>query len=107
MKIGLLSISGVRRSIRKELRQMDRGFYGCGFPHPGVECFIAQISKLLTNDQLVRMQYRFGYSPANLYGADGNRVQRILSGTSSAISNFQQMGLTLLAQVGVGKSRYV
>ena len=46
---GLLSISGVRRSIRKELRQMDRGFYGCGFPHPGVECFIAQISKLLTN----------------------------------------------------------
>ena len=46
---GLLSISGVRRSIKKELRQMDRGFYGCGFPHPGVECFIAQISKLLTN----------------------------------------------------------
>jgi hypothetical protein len=46
---GLLSISGVRRSIRKELRQMDRGFYGCGYPHPGVECFIAQINKLLTN----------------------------------------------------------
>jgi hypothetical protein len=28
---------------------MDRGFYGCGLPHPGVECFIAQLSKLLTN----------------------------------------------------------
>jgi hypothetical protein len=28
---------------------MDRGFYGCGFPHPRVECLIAQISKLLTN----------------------------------------------------------
>jgi hypothetical protein len=45
----MLSLGGVRRSIRKELRQMDRGFYGCGLPHPGIECFIAQISKLLTN----------------------------------------------------------
>ncbi len=46
---GLLTITGVRRSIRKELQQMDRVFYGCGFPHPGVEFFIAQISKLLAN----------------------------------------------------------
>jgi hypothetical protein len=45
----LLPISRVQRSIRKELRQMDQGFYGCGLPHPGVECFIAQVSKLLTN----------------------------------------------------------
>jgi hypothetical protein len=27
---------------------MDRGFYGIGFPHPGVECLAAQINKLLT-----------------------------------------------------------
>ena len=46
---GLLPLSGVRRSIQKEICQIDRGFYGCGFPHPGVECFIAQLSKLLTN----------------------------------------------------------
>ena len=45
----MLPLGGVRRSIRKELRQMDRGFYGCGLPHPGIECFIAQVSKLLTN----------------------------------------------------------
>ena len=45
----LLPISGIRRSVRKELRQLDRGFYGCGFPHPGVECMVGQISKLLTN----------------------------------------------------------
>jgi hypothetical protein len=45
----MLSLGGVRRSIQKELRQMDRGFYGCGLPHPGIECFIAQVSKLLTN----------------------------------------------------------
>jgi hypothetical protein len=32
----------------RELRQMDRGFYGCGFPH-GVECLIAQLNKLLIN----------------------------------------------------------
>jgi hypothetical protein len=28
---------------------MDWGFYGCGFPHPGVECLIAQLNKLLIN----------------------------------------------------------
>jgi hypothetical protein len=44
-----LSVSGIRRSVNRELRQMDRGFYGCGLPHPGVECFIAQLNKLLTN----------------------------------------------------------
>jgi hypothetical protein len=26
---------------------MDRGFYGVGLPNPGVECFVAQINKLL------------------------------------------------------------
>jgi hypothetical protein len=45
----LLLVSGIRRSVKRELRQMDRGFYGCGFPHPGVECFIGQLTKLLTN----------------------------------------------------------
>jgi hypothetical protein len=28
---------------------MDPRFYGCSFPHPSVECFIAQLNKLLTN----------------------------------------------------------
>jgi hypothetical protein len=44
-----LLVSGIRRSANRELIQMDRGFYGCGLPHPGVECFIAQLNKLLTN----------------------------------------------------------
>jgi hypothetical protein len=44
-----LSVSGIRWSVNRELRQMDRGFYGCRLPHPSVECFIAQINKLLTN----------------------------------------------------------
>ncbi len=45
----LLSVSSIRRLVNRELRQMDRGFYGCGLPHSGVECFIAQLNKLLTN----------------------------------------------------------
>jgi hypothetical protein len=28
---------------------LDRGFYGVGCPHPGVECFVAQITKLLVH----------------------------------------------------------
>ncbi len=45
----LLLICGIRWSVNRKSPQMNRGFYGCGFPHPGVECFIAQLNKLLTN----------------------------------------------------------
>jgi len=45
----LMPIAGVRRSAPKELRQMSRGFYGIGFPHTGVECFAAQLTKLLSH----------------------------------------------------------
>ena len=34
----LLPLGGVIRSARKETRQLSRGFYGVGCPHPGVEC---------------------------------------------------------------------
>ncbi len=37
----------VRQSAPAPLRQLDRGFYGMGCPHPGVECLVAQITKLL------------------------------------------------------------
>ncbi len=29
------------------LQQLDCGFYGIGCPHPGMECLVAQITKLL------------------------------------------------------------
>ena len=29
------------------MRQLDRGFFGAGCPHPGVECLIAQANKML------------------------------------------------------------
>ena len=45
----LLQISGIRKSIKKELRQMDMGFYGLGFPHPAVECLVGQVPKLLSH----------------------------------------------------------
>jgi hypothetical protein len=44
-----LLVSGIRQSVNRELRQMNRGFYGCGLPHPGVECFIAPLNKLIKN----------------------------------------------------------
>ena len=45
----MLPMCGIRRLVRRELRQMDGGFYGVGLPHPGVECFVAQLNKLLTH----------------------------------------------------------
>jgi hypothetical protein len=45
----LVPRGGVRGSAPVPLRQLDRGFYGIGCPHPGVECFLAQINKLLVH----------------------------------------------------------
>ena len=45
----MMPLCGIRRSVCQELWQMNRGFYGVGLPHPGVECFVAQLNKLLTH----------------------------------------------------------
>jgi hypothetical protein len=45
----LCPICSIRWSVHRDLWQMDRGFYGWGFPHLGMECLIAQLNKLLTN----------------------------------------------------------
>ncbi len=45
----LVPRGGVQGSAAVPLRQLDRGFYGIGCPHPGVKCLIAQITKLLVH----------------------------------------------------------
>ena len=46
---GMLPMCGFRQTICRELRQLDRGFYGVGLPHPGIECFVVQLTKFLTH----------------------------------------------------------
>jgi hypothetical protein len=46
----LVPRGGVRGTAAVPLCQLDRGFYRIGCPHPGVECLVAQISKLLVHD---------------------------------------------------------
>jgi hypothetical protein len=45
----MLLMCGIPRSICRELKQIEREVYGAGLLHPGMECFIAQINKLLTH----------------------------------------------------------
>ncbi len=45
----LVPRGGVRGTAAVPLRQLDSGFYGIGCPHPGVECLVGQISKLLVH----------------------------------------------------------
>jgi hypothetical protein len=45
----IISKGGIRNSASVQIRQLDQGFYGAGFPHPGVECFASQIQKFLTH----------------------------------------------------------
>lgn len=43
----IVPLGGVIRTTPEAIRQLDRGFYGVGLPHPGVECLIAQSQSLL------------------------------------------------------------
>lgn len=43
----LIPLGGVIRTAPTAIRQLGKGFYGVGCPHPGIECFVGQISKLL------------------------------------------------------------
>jgi hypothetical protein len=45
----LIGRGGVCRLVPVPLRQQDCGFHGIGCPHPGVECLVAQITKLLAH----------------------------------------------------------
>ena len=43
----LLPLGGVVRTAPTATRQLHRGFYGIGCPHPGIKCLVSQVSKLL------------------------------------------------------------
>ncbi len=106
MKIyyNLLPICGIRRSVKRELRQLERGFYGVGLPHPGVECFIGQLNKLLTHygsssGLRVHMQASMEIFIIEGGGFDTASLQTLFQ--------IQQMDHPLLAEITLGKVRYV
>jgi hypothetical protein len=45
----MLPLGGIVRMASKGIRQLDRGLYGTGLPHPGVEAIVEQSNKLLTH----------------------------------------------------------
>ena len=43
----MLPLGGIVQTAPKGIRQLDRGFYGTGLPHPRVEALVEQSNKLL------------------------------------------------------------
>jgi hypothetical protein len=43
----MLPLGGVVRKANRGIQQLDQGFYGAGFPHPGIEATVEQANKLL------------------------------------------------------------
>ncbi len=43
----MLPLGGIVSKANQQLRQLAHGFYGMGFPHPGVEAMAEQANKLL------------------------------------------------------------
>jgi hypothetical protein len=43
----MIPLGGVARTAPASVRQLHRGFYGIGCPHPGIKCLTSQVSKLL------------------------------------------------------------
>ena len=45
----MCSVGGVVQSAKRELRYLDTGFYGVGFPHWGIESLVESINKVMTH----------------------------------------------------------
>ncbi len=45
----LVPLGSIRRSACRMVRQLDKGVFGAGCPHPAVECLAAQTTMLLTH----------------------------------------------------------
>ena len=43
----MLPLGGIVSKANRGIRQLNRGFYGTGFPHLGVEATLEQVNKLL------------------------------------------------------------
>jgi hypothetical protein len=43
----MLPLGGIVSIANRGIQQLNRGFYGTGFPHPGVEATLKQVNKLL------------------------------------------------------------
>jgi hypothetical protein len=43
----MLPLDGIVSKANCSIQQLDRGFYGTGFPHPGVEARLEQANKLI------------------------------------------------------------
>ncbi len=46
----MLPLSGVVCKANRGIRQLDRGLYGAGFPHPGIKATVEQSNKLLMHN---------------------------------------------------------
>ena len=62
----LIPLGGVIRTSPRLFCQLGKGFYGAGCPHPGIECLVAQVSKLLmhygcpsSNGKKMRISLRY------------------------------------------------
>ncbi len=45
----LVPLGGVRWLANRMVRQLNRGFFGVGCPHPAIECLASQTNKMLTH----------------------------------------------------------
>ena len=43
----MLPLGGIVSKAKPGIRQLDRRFYGAGFPHPGIKASVEQANKIL------------------------------------------------------------
>jgi hypothetical protein len=92
---------GVRRSAPKHLRMLNMGFYMIGCLHPGVECLIAQVAKLLVQRMLIGCR-----NPnAGINGAPYPGIGNIGAATTGTIREIWGKSNTFVAEVIGGKSK--
>jgi hypothetical protein len=98
----MLPLGGIISKANRGIRQLDRGFYGAGFPHPGVEATLEQANKLL-------MHYGFLDSSlhraADLPGTSGGGPGPLIPTLSSLSQTLWRLGHHIVAQKDSGKGQ--
>jgi hypothetical protein len=89
---------GIQSLARRGIRQLDLRFYSIGFPHPAIECLIAQLNKLLVH-----------YGNQSCFGIKMQITLELLvielgMSPQPFQEEYKSLGDTLMGEIGEGKS---
>ncbi len=95
----MLLLSGVVCKANRGIQQLDQGFYGAGFPHPGIK----YCRKIKQAPHALWMSHSPGVQAANIAGTSCGGSWIIISTFLHILQTLWRMGDNLLAKKSLGE----